>query len=227
MGDIEHRPGKVPQKALQPLQGLQVQVAGGLVQQQHRRALEEEPPQLELDALPAGEGAYGPVAVELLRREAELPDDVPQLPGGEVVEGRAGGAELVHAPRLLLLRQVLGKVAHGARLTGTLPRPLAVGLHQGRVIDPLEEGGLAVALLPDEDGLVSVIEDKGKSLHQRPQVPPVGQSQILDLKHKTSSLSAVRRQQKNCFRTCRKQLRTQGAPKSGRVPPYLPKGRAR
>ena len=43
MGDEEHGPGPGPEKILQKLEGLQIQVVGGLVQQQKVRLLPQEP----------------------------------------------------------------------------------------------------------------------------------------------------------------------------------------
>ena len=197
VGDVEHDPLIPADKVLQPLQGLQVHITGGLIQQQHRRPPEQQPGQLELDPLPAGEALHPPAAVELLRREAQLPGDLPQFPGGQVEKRRGGGAEVVHAPLLLLRRDVLGQIAHGAGVPRQLAAPLAVGLDEAGAPQPLEQGGLPVPLLPDEHRPVPLVEDKGKIIHQGAQVLPVGQRQMFHLQHTASPpLFSVRRQQK-------------------------------
>ena len=49
VGDIEDDSPVAPKPRLQPLQGFQVHVAGGFVQQQGLRTAEQQPPQLQLD----------------------------------------------------------------------------------------------------------------------------------------------------------------------------------
>ena len=183
MGDIQHASGKSSDKIPQPLQCLQIQIAGGLIQQQRRRTAEQQPSQLELDPFPAGETGDRSAAVKFLRRKPELPRDIRQLPGRHVKEIRRGGAEVVHAPRLLLLAKVLGQIAQKPRVPCLFTAPLAVRLDQARIIDPFQQGRFSVALLPDDGSLVPVVDDKGKVRRQVPQVLPVGQCQIFYLNH--------------------------------------------
>ena len=73
MGDEEHGPGPGPEKILQKLEGLQIQVVGGLVQQQKVRLLPQEPGQLELHPLTAGQPPQGAVPAGQVRWEAQRP----------------------------------------------------------------------------------------------------------------------------------------------------------
>ena len=166
---------------LQPGQHRQIHIAGGLVQQQYRWAAEQQTAKLELDPFPAREGGHRPAAVEFLYREPELPRNLPQLLGRQIIETWRRGAKVENAPRLLLLPQLLGQIAHRAGIPGQLPAPLAVALNTLRVINPLEQGGFPIALLPDQGGLVAVVEYKRKILHQGPQILLVGQCQMVDL----------------------------------------------
>ena len=60
VGDDEHRPAEGLEIVLQPLDGIHVQVVGGLVQQQKVGAGEHEPGQVDPGLFPAGEGHEGP-----------------------------------------------------------------------------------------------------------------------------------------------------------------------
>ncbi len=214
VGDIEDDPRVIPKPRLQPLQGFQVHVAGGFVQQQGSRTAEQQPPQLQLDLLPAGEAGYRAVRVELLRRQAQLPGDIRQLFGRQVEEIGRRGAEVVDAPGFLLLAEVLGQVAHGPRVPGDLSAPLAVVLHHPGVVNPLEEGGFSVALLADDHGLVPIVEDKGKILRQGPQVLAVRQGQMFYLQHKGISSNPLSDNKKGAFGQAESaEGRYQGAPK--------------
>ena len=154
VGDEQHRGLALPDEPLQPLQGLDVQVVGGLVQQAAVGPGQGEQPQLELHLLPAGEGPHLPVGVEQVRGEPQLGGGPGLLFGGAVQKARALAAELIGGQLPGLGGQLLGQVPQQHPLPVDLPGPLGVGLRQGRVVQELEQGGLPVALLPDDGGLV-------------------------------------------------------------------------
>ena len=79
------RPG--PEKILQKLEGLQIQVVGGLVQQQKVRLLPQEPGQLELHPLTAGQPPQGAVPAGQVRWEAQRPQKGGFLWRGELNPG--------------------------------------------------------------------------------------------------------------------------------------------
>ena len=56
MADDQHAAAKVQEVVLQPLGAAQIQMVGGLVQQQDVRVLQNEPGQVHPGLLPAGEG---------------------------------------------------------------------------------------------------------------------------------------------------------------------------
>ena len=107
MGDGQHRALEPLQIALQPLGGVQVQVVGGLVQQEDVGILQNEPCQVDAGLFPAGQGVKGPGAH--IRPDAKAVADfieprlgvvaAPQLKGGGelVVPGHhLGGVPLRH-----------------------------------------------------------------------------------------------------------------------------------
>ncbi len=83
----EHGPGPGPEKILQKLEGLQIQVVGGLVQQQKVRLLPQEPGQLELHPLTAGQPPQGAVPAGQVRWEAQRPQKGGFLWRGELNPG--------------------------------------------------------------------------------------------------------------------------------------------
>ncbi len=62
MGDGEHRAPEAGHIVLQPLHRMEIQVVGGLVQQQDVGVLQNQPAQVDPGLLPAGEGGKGAAA---------------------------------------------------------------------------------------------------------------------------------------------------------------------
>ena len=94
VGDRQHRALELVQILLQPLGGLQVQVVGGLVQQQDVGVLQDQPAQVHPGLLPAGE----PVEELFPHPRADLKAAAHLvLPGVGVIAapGLEGGGELV------------------------------------------------------------------------------------------------------------------------------------
>ena len=94
MGDRQHGALELVQILLQPLGGLQVQVVGGLVQQQDVGVLQDQPAQIHPGLLPAGE----PVEELFPHPRADLKAAAHLvLPGVGVIAapGLEGGGELV------------------------------------------------------------------------------------------------------------------------------------
>ena len=163
VGDEQHRLGALLDELLQPLQGLHVQVVGGLVQQVAVRLSQGQQPQAQLHLLPAGEGFHFPVVVEPLQGKPQPLGRGGQLPGGALQKGGLPAAELIGGQFPLLRGQLLGEISqkHAVFLNG--PCVFHIALHQGGVVQQLEQGGFPVALLPDEGGLVAGLQGKGEA----------------------------------------------------------------
>ena len=119
VGDQHDRGVEARQRLLQPLQRLDVEVVGGLVQQQHVGVRRQRPRQRGARQLPAGEGVQRALQVLLgeaqparHHRRAVAPQVAPErlqprLRAGVAVEGRLLGARCPALPHLLLqLRQL-------------------------------------------------------------------------------------------------------------------------
>ena len=126
MGDGEHRPLELVQVLLQPLGGPQVQVVGGLVQQEDVRVLQNEPGQVHPGLLPAGE-----LVEELLPHALGDGQAVAHLVGLGVrliaPGGLKGGGELVVPGQ----EGGVGPLPHLLRQGGHLPLHLPQGLKGG------------------------------------------------------------------------------------------------
>ena len=208
VGDEQHRLGALPDEGLQPVQGVNVQVVGGLVQQVAVWAAQGEQGHAQLHLLPAGEGLYQPVGVEPVQGEAQPLGRRGQLPGGGVQKSRGLAAELVGAQLPLLRGHLLGEVAqkHPVLLDGA--GVFHIALYQGGVVEELEQGGFPVALLPDDGGLVPGVQGKGEAPQQVPQVFLHGYGQIAYLQHE-----------------CVPPLRREKGPVPCRTGPVYPKGK--
>ena len=114
VGDGQHRALEVLQVALQPLGGVQVQVVGGLVQQEDVRILQNEPGQVDAGLLPAGQGGEGPLAHV-------------GVDGQAVAHLVQPGLGVIAAPRLKGGGQLVIAGEHLRR--GALPHPGGQGLH--------------------------------------------------------------------------------------------------
>ena len=149
VGDEQHRLGALPDEGLQPVQGVNVQVVGGLVQQVAVWAAQGEQGHAQLHLLPAGEGLYQPVGVENQSRgEAQPLGRRGQLPGGGVQKSRGLAAELVGAQLPLLRGHLLGEVAqkHPVLLDGA--GVFHIALYQGGVVEELEQGDFPLPSSP-------------------------------------------------------------------------------
>ena len=103
VGDQHDGSVEVHEGLLQPLQGLDVEMVGGLVQQQHVRARGQRPRQRGPRQLPAGEGVQAPLQIRVGEAQA-------------VGHGGGPGAPQVPAPRLQA--GLRGGVARQRRLVG-------------------------------------------------------------------------------------------------------------
>ena len=159
VGDGQHRALEPLQIALQPFGGVQVQVVGGLVQQQDMGVLQNEPGQVDPGFLPAGQRIEGPGAHVLPNAQAVANlvqarlgvVAAPQLKGGGelVVPGHHGGVGPLPHPGgqrpQLLLHGAEGSeggvqhIPHGIPLRvyrdlGDEPQPLARGDGDGPLV---------------------------------------------------------------------------------------------
>ena len=159
VGNVEDGLFCVPDKVLQPAEGIDVQVIGGLVQEQDIRLLHEQAAQLHFHLLPAGEGA------QKLRGIAEIGVYPQALQKFGFPEYLRAVEVLRHSSAFQLLRQHLGQIGHFP-VGGDLPGNVAVVLHQLPVIDGLQQGGFPVALLPDEHRLVSPAQGEAEAFRQ-------------------------------------------------------------
>ena len=80
-------------------------------------------------------------------------------------------------------RQLLGQPAGLFLLFEADAFRIRVILNQGRIVDPLQKCGFAVALFPDQNSLVQAVEYKIKMISQDASVPSVCDRQILYLQH--------------------------------------------
>ena len=99
MGDHHHATAKIFEEVLEHAQGVDVEVVGGFIQQQHVRRFDQEPAQMQAPPLTAGELAHG--LVLLGRREQEA---LEQLGGVEFhpVHCHAAGGIGDHVDHLAL-----------------------------------------------------------------------------------------------------------------------------
>ena len=87
MGDVEHRLGAGLEEILQPLQGIQVQITGGFIQQKYIRLFHQQDCQLQLDLLSSGQGRHGLIAGKQRRGNGQQPGQGSQLSGRLGPEG--------------------------------------------------------------------------------------------------------------------------------------------
>ena len=154
MGDGDHRAAESPDVLLQPLGGVEVQVVGGLVQQQDVRVLQDEAAQVHPGLLPAGEAVKELLPLRLRNGQAvcDLVDRhirvvaaegleplgegaVPPQGGGVALPRRHPGLQGAH-----LLRQALqpgeGRAQHILhRVAGGVDRDLGDEAHPPALAD--------------------------------------------------------------------------------------------
>ena len=183
VGDVQHRLGTLLNKLLQPLEGLNVQVIGGFVQQVAVRLGQGQQRQAQFHFLPTGKGSHGPVIVEPIHGKPQPLGSSCQLSGGGIQKSRAFTTEFIGGHGGLVGRQLLGEIPqhHAVLLDGAAV--LHILLHQCGVIEQLQQGGLAIALLPDNGGLIPGIQREGEIPQQVPQVFFHGDVQISHLQH--------------------------------------------
>ena len=131
VGDIEHWSLAGQQEPLQPREGIQVQVVGWLIQQQHVWVIQQQQGQAQLHTLPAGQGGHGPPVVKGVQLQPHLPGAPGQGAGVRLLKGGAGLAELPHRSRQLFRPQLLSQITFSKSIVHDFPRPLHIGLHQG------------------------------------------------------------------------------------------------
>ena len=180
--DVEHGPGEGVHEVRQPFQGLDVQVVGGLVQQQDIAPAQQQPGHLDLHPLPAGQGVHGPGLLEEGGGQAQPLRRLADLPGGQGVEPTGPLHIGADGQRLLLGEQLLGEIPHLA-VHDPLAPDLGIAFHQVGVVDPFEQGGLAVALLADEGRPLALVQGEGKVVDQQPVVLSRYYGHVSNLQH--------------------------------------------
>ena len=172
VGDEEQIALILLHRLLDPLPALDVQMVGGLVQDQQVDFAVHQHTQPQTALLPAGQGGHW--------LEHVLP---PELEGGQPVPGALGGAVQVvnHGVYQGALRVLkvdnLGQVSHPDR--GTLPQLSSVGLRLPH--DDFDEGGLACAVVPQQGDALSPLHLQVHVVEEG--ALPVGLSQLLDGQH--------------------------------------------
>ena len=58
VGNVKYNSFIAFQEGFQPLEGVDIQVAGGFIQQQNGKPVKEQAAELQLEPLPSGEGAH-------------------------------------------------------------------------------------------------------------------------------------------------------------------------
>ena len=182
VGDIEDSPGKGAHKAGQPFQRLDVQVVGGLIQQQNIASAEQQSRQLDLNPLPAGEGLHGSDFLKEGGGETQPGRGIVDLPWRQREETAGALHKGADGQGFLLFGQLLRQIAH---LAGYHPLAvdLRIGFHHSGVVYPFQQSGLAVALLADEGGPFTFVQRKGEVAHQLAIVPPGSYGHVSDLQH--------------------------------------------
>ena len=181
MGDEQHRAGEVPDQPLHPRQRIGVHIVGGLVQQPHVALFYQQTGHLQLHLLAAGQGAHELLAEAHVPVQPQPGKKLLPLPRVLLPEAVPGAEKLVNRLFLVRLAQLLGQIPKLFPLIGADALGFGVGLDHGGVDDPLEQGGLAVALLAHDHRLVPAIKRQLEILHQGMQVLPVPYVQISDL----------------------------------------------
>jgi hypothetical protein len=203
VADDHHDPRPGRDRVVEAAAGVQVQVVGRLVQQQHVGAAQEPGGQAEQDRLAARHLAHAPVQVEMGQPEPVQGGpgallDVPVVPdGGEAVGGRLapldrlqrpagpGDAEHLVDRQAGVQGQVLGQVAEAAR---DPHRPARGGELAGQ--QP-QQGRLARPVGPDQAGAAGT-DDEAEPFEDDLAVGP-GELQVVDddcLGHAPASVPA-------------------------------------
>ena len=212
MGDEQEGALVLREEPLEPLDGVDVEVVGGLVQQQEVRVGEERTRKRHARELASGQREQ--VALQHVVRQSETLDDAADAvavavpPGGleaslellvrahgvaqlRAVFREAGEALLGSAQRGLELHRVAERLEqvlpHGAvalQLRGLLvqPDPAATGASDGPLVgvfvagDEAQQGRLAGAVAPDEDGVVVAVDGERDGREQ-----PLSGIRLLDV----------------------------------------------
>ena len=122
MGDQHHRRIQVHERLLEPLQRLDVEMVGGLVEQQHVGARRERARQRGPRELPSGEGVQRPVEVGLGE-----PEPVGHRGGAVAPQVAAAGLELRLRPGVAAEQRLVGlpRCSSGPRARRAAPRSRA------------------------------------------------------------------------------------------------------
>lgn len=126
--------------------------------------------QLDLDLLPAGELAHVGVAVEHVRRNAQLSGQRGQFPIVRLQKGGVLAEKLIDRFCPVRRGQFLGQIAAYQVVFNDLSVIFRVILHQSGVIQQFQQSGFAVPLFSDDGGLVPVVYGEGKVRCQRTQI---------------------------------------------------------
>ena len=195
VGDEEQGPGEVLEEALEPINGVDVQMVGGLVQQQQVRlphqGLGEQHPPLET----ARQGVERGVAIQAQARDDPL-GALLDGPAAPLLEGLldprqtvqvflAGvgpepvGETVVLRHQVAQIPQPLGHQVEDARIrmagdllgepgdAHPLPRTHGARIRRDLARDQPEQGGLARPVAPDETDPLPLLDRKGHALQQR------------------------------------------------------------
>ena len=155
VGDERHRLSCRKKELLQPFQSGDIQVVGGLVQQQHVGLVQQRPAQLHPDLLSAGESAQLLPGKEPLRFHPQTGQRLHMVivrRAVKILRQRFAELRRIHA---------LGQVADPA-LRHSPAGILAVGLNEARIQDEAQQGGFPVALLPISTALSPRLRVKEK-----------------------------------------------------------------
>ena len=182
VGDEQHRQAAGAQEFCQKAHGLAVQVVARLVQQQQLRLVHEQPRQLELDALAAGETGHALLAVEHVLIDMQARGQSAQLPGRLVVEAVAFAEIRVCAQAPRPFGQLLGQIA-GAEGVNDPAAHLQIGVKGGIAENGAQQRGFSVALLADERQALAGMDGKGEVFDEAHQVLFVGEREILYGQH--------------------------------------------
>ena len=164
VADAQQRAGEAEQQLLQPLDRLDVEMVGGLVEQQHvrlddQRAREQRPP-------PPAAGQRGVVrsAVEAEARQ-HLVHALHALP---VLHVRRGGIERRGDDVAHAAAADVGDVLREQRDARARPQPDAALVRRRRAGDQPQQRGLALAVAADDADALAGLHRKAGGIQQRP-----------------------------------------------------------
>ena len=181
MADQKDRARVLAQQLLKQIEGLDVEVVGGFVQDQHVGGLGKQPSQQQPVALPATERAHRGIGARWGKQEIlHVADDV--FAATVDFNPLAARADGVGQGRIQgeLVAQLI-KVGHFQ--LGATPHLAAVGLDLAQ--DQLEQRGFARAVGAHQANLVATLNDATQPLNEHP--PVIGFAHALEFGHQLAA----------------------------------------